>query len=120
MKTHDQQRKANSTKHRTLTRSSKIAKLLTHGAASDAAADTAAIEGGEHWDAKMIEDCRQIWLGYGGRSIDLIVAEMRRKGWPQFYKQLLYGKKNRGGSVTPGWPERFGWRRELGSELKAK
>src|SRR5437899_3381565 len=69
---------------------------------------------------KMIADAKELYLKYGGGSIESIEAEMRDKGWP-FYRQMLYNRAHSHG-VTLGWPERFGWKKLLGtkSERKAK
>ena len=61
---------------------------------------------------QKIDDCRGLYVQFGGLDHDRIVAEMRAKGWTSFTKRNLYAR-TRGGRVTPGWPERFGWDGEL-------
>ena len=64
---------------------------------------------------QKIADCRELYLRYGGAGHVRIAAEMRAKGWRGFTKRNLYAR-TRGGRVTPGWPERFGWDREIGRQ----
>lgn len=61
---------------------------------------------------QKIADCRELYLRYGGADHARIAAGMRAKGWQGFTKRNLYAR-TRGGRVTPGWPERFGWDREV-------
>ncbi|HPW00717.1 MAG TPA: hypothetical protein PLP20_06665, partial [Oscillospiraceae bacterium] len=61
---------------------------------------------------QKIADCRELYLRYGGADHARIAAGMRAKGWRGFTKRNLYAR-TRGGRVTPGWPERFGWDREV-------
>ncbi len=65
-----------------------------------------------HVPLQKIADCRELYLRYGGRGHAKIVAAMRERGWRDFTKRNLYAR-TRGGRVTPGWPERFGWDREM-------
>lgn len=64
---------------------------------------------------EKIADCRELYLRYGGAGHVRIAAEMRARGWRGFTKRNLYAR-TRGGRVTPGWPERFGWDREIGRQ----
>ena len=64
---------------------------------------------------QKIADCRELYLRYGGAGHVRIAAEMRARGWRGFTKRNLYAR-TRGGRVTPGWPERFGWDREIGRQ----
>lgn len=64
---------------------------------------------------QKIADCRELYLRYGGADHVRIAAAMRAKGWHGFTKRNLYAR-TRGGRVTPGWPERFGWDREIGRQ----
>lgn len=58
---------------------------------------------------RKIDDCRGLYLKYGGKRHESIVREMRTKcGWSGFTKRNLYAR-TRGGVTQPGWPERFGW-----------
>ena len=58
---------------------------------------------------RKIDDCRGLYLKYGGKRHESIVREMRTKcGWLSFTKRNLYAR-TRGGVTQPGWPERFGW-----------
>jgi len=66
---------------------------------------------------EMIADARRLYLKYGGRQIVRIEQEMRALGWP-FRRRLLYSTRHSHG-VTPGWPERFGWRHLLTPEQLA-
>ena len=61
---------------------------------------------------RKIEDCRGLYLRFGGVEHDRIAAEMRALGWSDFTKRNLYAR-TRGGRITPGWPERFGWDGEI-------
>ncbi len=63
---------------------------------------------------QKIADCRELYLRYGGADHVRIAAGMRERGWRGFTKRNLYAR-TRGGRVTPGWPERFGWDLELGT-----
>ena len=58
---------------------------------------------------RKIDDCRGLYLKYGGKRHESIVREMRTKcGWSAFTKRNLYAR-TRGGVTQRGWPERFGW-----------
>ena len=61
---------------------------------------------------QKIADCRELYLRYGGGAHERIASEMRERGWRGFTKRNLYAR-TRGGIVTQGWPERFGWDGDL-------
>lgn len=61
-----------------------------------------------HVPQEKIDDCRELYIRFGGGSHASIVKEMRKRGWHGFTKRNLYAR-TRGGRTTPGWPERFGW-----------
>ncbi|MBP9936936.1 MAG: hypothetical protein KBF52_14310, partial [Pyrinomonadaceae bacterium] len=61
---------------------------------------------------QKIADCRELYLRYGGEAHERIASEMRGRGWRGFTKRNLYAR-TRGGIVTQGWPERFGWDGDL-------
>lgn len=66
----------------------------------------------------MIADAKELYLKYGGGSVEMIEAEMKDRGWP-FYRQMLYDRRHSHG-VTTGWPERFGWKKLLGTKDERK
>ncbi|MBP6003263.1 MAG: phage terminase large subunit [Pyrinomonadaceae bacterium] len=68
---------------------------------------------------RKVEDCRGLYLRYGGVEHDRIAAEMRALGWSDFTKRNLYAR-TRSGRVTPGWPERFGWDGSLPAKVREK
>jgi len=59
----------------------------------------------------MVDDARRLYLKYGGRRIAEIEREMRALGH-RFHRRHLYTTRHSHG-VTPGWPERYGWRKLL-------
>jgi len=61
---------------------------------------------------KMIDDARELYVKYEGREFSRIEREMRALGWERFRRERLYTRRHRY-AVTPGWPERFGWRELL-------
>jgi predicted phage terminase large subunit-like protein len=63
-------------------------------------------------DARRIEDCRRLFLKYGGKQHERIEAEMRELGHHDFNRRSLYARRERG-RARPGWIERFGWDEEL-------
>lgn len=65
-------------------------------------------------DDARIEDCRRLFLKYGGKQHERIEAEMRELGHHDFNRRSLYPRRERG-RVRPGWIERFEWRKSLQS-----
>src|SRR5438876_726233 len=65
------------------------------------AAATPPRQGGELLDPKIVEDCRELYLAYGGQSIARVEAEMRAKGH-RFYRQVLYSKRRKNGTLRLG------------------
>ncbi len=65
-------------------------------------------------DEKFLEDARELYLKYGGGRHELIVREMRERGWA-FYRNMLYTRRRSGG-IVKGLPELHGWRELLTSE----
>jgi len=61
---------------------------------------------------KEIEDCRQLYLEQNGQDILGLVKRMKDLGWKKFNYNLLYARQRKG-RVVLGWPERFGWDKEL-------
>ncbi len=59
---------------------------------------------------QRIEDCRELYLKYGGEDHELIEKEMRELGHRSFHRRILYRRYERG-SCDTGWIERFGWDR---------
>ena len=67
---------------------------------------------------KMIDESRELYLQHDGRKFPEIEREMRRRGWP-FYRQLFYTRRHTHGVVL-GWPERYGWDKQLKEEPKPR
>jgi hypothetical protein len=62
-------------------------------------------------DEKLVAAVRKLYLKYDGRQLMRITEEIRAAGWPTFSQTVL---TNRSASKkSPGWIERFGWRKEL-------
>jgi hypothetical protein len=61
---------------------------------------------------QKIEACKALYLAYQGRHHEAIEREMRRLGYKNFTRRILYTRNQRGQS-TPGWPERYKWNEEL-------
>ena len=59
---------------------------------------------------QRIEDCRELYLKYGGENHELIEREMRAMGHHDFHRRCLYRRYERGRCDT-GWIERYGWDR---------
>src|SRR5688572_19115207 len=57
---------------------------------------------------KKIEDCRRLYLKYGGRWHMQIEREMRALGHTSFHRRILYSRFERG-RHRPGWIELYGF-----------
>src|SRR5687768_10895693 len=57
---------------------------------------------------KRIEDCRELYLKYGGRRHGEIEREMRALGHADFHRRILYSRFERG-HHRAGWIERYGF-----------
>ena len=64
------------------------------------------------YSPEEIEDCKRLYLEQNGQDILLLVKRMKEKGWERFNYNLLYARQRKGKLIT-GWPERFGWDKEL-------
>lgn len=71
------------------------------------------LEMGKRYSNEAIEYCRTLYHKYGGRSHDLIEAEMHKAGWPGWRRNTLYDKGK-------GEHERFGWITKHGFERTLK
>ncbi len=58
---------------------------------------------------QRIEDCRELYLKYGGENHELIERKMRILGHHDFHRRILYRRFERG-TCKPGWIETYGWR----------
>ena len=59
---------------------------------------------------QRIEDCREIYLKYGGEQHELIEREMRALGHRDFHRRSMYRRYERG-TCKEGWIGRYGWER---------
>jgi len=66
---------------------------------------------------RRVEDCREIYLRYGGRDHEKIELEMRELGYRDFHRRKLYRRFERG-RCKPGWIETYGWDSLLRNEEK--
>ncbi len=58
--------------------------------------------------SQRIEDCRELYLKYGGKRHELIEKEMRDLGYRDFHRRSMYRRFERG-TCRPGWIETYGW-----------
>ncbi len=58
---------------------------------------------------QRVQDCRELYLKYGGEHHELIEKEMRELGYRDFHRRSLYRRFERG-TCKPGWIETYGWR----------
>jgi hypothetical protein len=56
--------------------------------------------------------CLALYLETRGRNVSFIERRMRRSGYADFTRRILYSRTEKG-TRKPGWIERFGWRRKL-------
>ncbi len=63
-------------------------------------------------DQKRIEDCRRLYIKYGGRQHELIEKEMRELGHADFHRRSMYRRFERGRCLS-GWIDKLGWRELL-------
>ena len=61
---------------------------------------------------ERIQDCRELYLKYGGENHEQIEREMRAMGHRDFHRRSLYRRFERGTSRA-GWIETYGWNRLL-------
>ena len=59
---------------------------------------------------QRIEDCRELYLKFGGGQHEMIEREMRTLGHRDFHRRSLYRRFERG-RCRSGWIERYGWNR---------
>ena len=64
---------------------------------------------------QRIEDCRELYLKFGGEQHELIERKMRSMGHTDFHRRSLYRRFERG-TCKSGWIERFGWDRLLNAQ----
>jgi hypothetical protein len=57
---------------------------------------------------RRIEDCRGLYLKYGGGNHELIEWEMRELGHTDFHRRSMYRRFERG-RCREGWINLFGW-----------
>jgi predicted phage terminase large subunit-like protein len=57
---------------------------------------------------KRYQDCRSLYIKYGGKRITRLEREMHALGHTGFSRRILYSRNERG-THRPGWIERFNW-----------
>src|SRR5687768_2874917 len=65
---------------------------------------------------KKIEDCRRLYLKYGGRRHMQIEREMRAVGHTNFHRRIMYSRFERS-RHRPGWIELYGFKRSVGTPV---
>ena len=58
--------------------------------------------------AQKIEDCRELYLKYGGERHEQIEREMRDLGYTDFHRRSMYRRYERG-RCRSGWIDMYGW-----------
>ena len=58
------------------------------------------------------KDCLKLYLEHNGSDHDMIELEMRRLGWENFSRRILY-TRNQHGKRAKGWIEALGWKQLL-------
>src|SRR5260221_12129082 len=61
---------------------------------------------------QRIEDCRELYLKFGGEQHELIEREMRELGYHDFHRRSLYRRFERG-TCKEGWIGKYGWEKLL-------
>ena len=58
------------------------------------------------------KDCLKLYLEHNGSDHDMIELKMRRLGWENFSRRILY-TRNQHGKRAKGWIEALGWKQLL-------
>lgn len=73
----------------------------------------------KQYSEKAIAECRKFYCDFGGNGSEIEKA-MRKAGYPNWQKQLLYDKGSKGPNARLGWVTKFGFEKSLELHQQAK